>query len=196
MQILQFESSLDFRRWLEKNHAGSDGFWLRFFKKASKAKSLTYAEALDQALCHGWIDGQMKSYDEQSWLQKFTPRRPRSGWSKINTQHVERLVKDGFMTPAGLAAAEAAKSDGRWTAAYDSPRNASPPEDLLRELDKNEEAKAFFKGLNRANVYSIVYRLQTARKPETRQKRLKMILDMLAQGKTFHPQTGASKHGQ
>jgi uncharacterized protein YdeI (YjbR/CyaY-like superfamily) len=188
MEILQFESPADFRRWLEQHHAGSDGLWLRFFKKASKVKSLTHAEALDQALCHGWIDGQAKPLDEKSWLQKFTPRRPKSGWSKINTQHVERLAQDGLMTAAGLAAVEAAKADGRWKAAYDSPRNALPPKDLLKELENNAKAKAFFKGLNRANVYSIVYRLQTAKKPETRQKRLQMILDMLAQGKTFHPQ--------
>jgi uncharacterized protein YdeI (YjbR/CyaY-like superfamily) len=196
MQVLQFESCADFRRWMEKNHAGSDGLWLRFFKKGSGAKSVTHAEALDQALCHGWIDGQLKPYDEQSWLRKFTPRRPQSGWSKINTQHVERLVKAGSMNPAGLAAVEAAKADGRWKAAYDSPRNAAPPEDLLRELDKNAKAKAFFKELNRANIYSIVYRLQTAGKPETRQKRMKMMIDMLAQGKTFHPQSGASKNGK
>ena len=159
-------------------------------------KSLTYAEALDQALCHGWIDGQTKSCDEQSWIRKFTPRRPKSGWSKINTQHVKRLAKAGVMTPAGLSAVEAAKTDGRWKAAYDSPRNANPPEDLLRELDKNERAKSFFQGLNKANVYSIVYRLQTARKPETRQKRMKMIIDMLVQGKTFHPQPGIKQRGR
>jgi uncharacterized protein YdeI (YjbR/CyaY-like superfamily) len=193
---LQFESSADFRRWLEKNHAGLDGLWLRFFKKASKVKSVTYAEALDQALCHGWIDGHVKSFDEQSWIQKFTPRRPKSGWSKINTQHVERLAKAGVMAPAGLAAVEAAKADGRWKAAYDSPRNSSPPEDLLKELENNAKAKSFFKELNRANVYSIVYRLQTAKKPETRAKRMKMILDMLARGKTFHPQSAAKNHGK
>jgi len=190
MEVLQFESSADFRRWLENNHAASDGFWLRFFKKSSKTKSLTHAEALDQALCHGWIDGQVKPFDQESWLQKFTPRRPKSGWSKINTRHVERLARAGLMSPAGQAAVDAAKADGRWNAAYDSPRNASPPEDLLRELDRNKKAKAFFNGLNRANIYSIVYRLQTAKKPETRAKRMKMILDMLTQGKTFHPQSG------
>src|ERR1700733_3172686 len=143
MEILQFETSADFRRWLEKNHAASDGFWLRIFKKGSNAKSLTYAEALDQALCHGWIDGLKKSFDEQSWLQKFTPRRSKSGWSKINTQHIERLAKAGLMAAAGLAAVEAAKADGRWNAAYDSPGNAIPPDDLLHELAKNKKAKAF-----------------------------------------------------
>jgi uncharacterized protein YdeI (YjbR/CyaY-like superfamily) len=193
MEILQFESSAHFRRWLEKNHAASDGLWLRFFKKGSNAKSVTHAEALDEALCHGWIDGQLKPLDEQSWLQKFTPRRPRSGWSKINTQHVERLLKAGVMTSAGVAAVEAAQADGRWKAAYDSPRNASPPEDFLHELHKNEKAKLFFKGLNRANIYSIVYRLQTAKKTETRQKRMQLIIDMLARGKTFHPQSVGTK---
>ena len=187
MEALQFELCADFRRWMEKNHAGSKGIWLRFFKKGSGVKSVTYAEALDQALCHGWIDGQTKSFDEKSWIQKFTPRRPKSGWSKINTQHVERLVKAGIMSPAGLAAVEAAMADGRWKAAYDSPRNARPPEDLLKELENNAKAKAFFKGLSRANVYSIVYRLETAKKPETREKRMKMILAMMEQGKTFHP---------
>jgi uncharacterized protein YdeI (YjbR/CyaY-like superfamily) len=189
LQVLAFKSFSDFRRWLEKNHTGSNGIWLRFFKKGSGEKSLTYAEALDQALCHGWIDGQAKSFDEKSWIQRFTPRRPASAWSKRNTGHVERLSNAGAMTSAGLAAVEAAKADGRWNAAYDSPRNASPPEDFLKELNKDAKAKAFFKTLNRANVYSIVYRLQTAKKPETREKRLKLILAMMAEGKSFHPQT-------
>jgi uncharacterized protein YdeI (YjbR/CyaY-like superfamily) len=185
MQI--FKSSADFRQWLEKNHARSDGIWLRIFKKASSEKSLTYAEALDQALCYGWIDGQKKPFDEQSWLQRFTRRRPKSGWSKVNTQHVARLTKAGAMSPVGLEAVEAAKADGRWKAAYASPRNARPPEDFLKELEKNRKAKAFFETLNKANVYSIVYRLDTAKKPETRAKRMKLILAMMAQGKKFHP---------
>jgi uncharacterized protein YdeI (YjbR/CyaY-like superfamily) len=182
-----FKSPGDFRQWLEKNHAGSDGMWLRIFKKASSEKSLTYAQALDQALCYGWIDGQKKPFDGQSWLQRFTRRRPTSGWSKINTQHVERLTKAGAMTPAGLEAVEAAKADGRWKAAYASPRNARPPEDFLKELAKDKRAKAFFETLNKVNVYSIVYRLDTAKKPETREKRMKLILAMMAQGKKFHP---------
>jgi uncharacterized protein YdeI (YjbR/CyaY-like superfamily) len=187
MQTLHFRSSAVFRRWLEKNHAESDGVWVRFFKKGSRVKSLTYAEALEQALCHGWIDGQAKPMDEQSWLQRYTPRRAKSGWSKTNTEHAERLIKAGAMMPAGLKAIEAAKADGRWKAAYDSQRNARPPEGFLKALDKNKKAKAFFKTLNRANVYSIVYCLQTAKKPETRQKRMEMILGMMAEGKKFHP---------
>lgn len=187
MQTLQFKSSLDFRRWLEKNHAAADGLWLRIFKKEAGEKSLTYAEALDQALCYGWIDGQKKAADAHSWLQKFTPRRPRSAWSKLNTRHVERLTQAGAMTPAGLEAVAMAKADGRWDAAYASPQHASPPEDFLKELAKNRKAQAFFETLNKANIYSIVYRLQTAKKPETREKRLKMILTMLEQGQAFHP---------
>ncbi len=188
MKSLAFESSPEFRRWLEENHAGSDGIWVRIFKSGSGVKSITYAEALDQLLCYGWIDGQKQPLDGRSWLQKITPRRAKSGWSKVNTEHVERLTKAGRMTPAGLAAVAAAKADGRWHAAYDSPRNAAPPDDLLNALRKNKKAKAFFETLNKANIYAIVYRLQTAKKPETRQKRLKMILEMLARGEAFHPQ--------
>jgi uncharacterized protein YdeI (YjbR/CyaY-like superfamily) len=184
MQI--FRSSADFRQWLAQNHAGSSGIWLRFFKKSSNEKSLSYAEALDQALCYGWIDGQKKPLDAQSWLQRFTPRRPKSGWSKINTEHVARLTKAGAMTAAGLAAVAAAKADGRWEAAYASQRNAGPPDDFLKELGKNKKAKAFFDTLNKANVYSIVYRLQSAKKPETRAKRMNTILAMMAQGKKYH----------
>ena len=186
-EIKSFPSAPAFREWLASHHGQTDGIWLRFFKKTSGEKSLTYPEALDEALCYGWIDGQAKAYDERSWLQRFTPRRTASSWSKINTQHAERLIKAGRMTPAGLKQVEAAKADGRWSAAYDSPRNAAPPEDFLTELDKNKKAKAFFTTLNKANIYAIVYRLQTAKKPETRQKRLKMILGMLSRGEKFHP---------
>ncbi|HEU5124227.1 MAG TPA: YdeI/OmpD-associated family protein [Verrucomicrobiae bacterium] len=187
MKPLAFKSSAEFRSWLEENHADSDGVWLRIYKKDSGEKSITYAEALDQALCFGWIDGQKKAFDEISWIQKFTPRRAKSGWSKLNTEHAERLIKAGQMTRAGLEAVEAAKLDGRWKAAYDSPRNAAPPEDFLQALGKDNKAKAFFETLNRANIYAIVYRLQTAKKPETREKRMKMILEMLARGEKFHP---------
>jgi uncharacterized protein YdeI (YjbR/CyaY-like superfamily) len=187
MQIRQFKSSSAFRLWLEKNHARSDGIWLRFFKKASGKKSVNRAEAIDQALCHGWIDGQVKPFDELSWLQKFTPRRSRSGWSKLNTQHVERLIKSGGMTPAGMKAVEAARADGRWQAAYASPKNATPPQDFLKALAKNKKAMAFFESLNRVNIYAIFYRLQTAKKPETREKRMKQILAMMRLGKKFHP---------
>jgi uncharacterized protein YdeI (YjbR/CyaY-like superfamily) len=187
MQILSFKSSANFRDWLEKNHASCDGVWLRLSKKDSREKFIAYAEALDQALCYGWIDGQTKPYDESSWLRKFTPRRPRSKWSRINTQHVERLTKAGQMATAGLNAVNEAKRDGRWETAYDSPRNARPPEDFLKQLGKNKRAKAFFQSLNRVNVYSIVYRLQTAKSPQIRERRMKVILEMMRLRKKFHP---------
>ena len=186
METLEFKSSGAFRKWLAVNHDKVNGIWLRFYKAKSGKSSVTYAEALDQALCYGWIDGQARPYDDDSWLQKFTPRRARSGWSKRNTLHVERLVKAGLMTPAGLKAVEAAKADGRWHAAYDSPRNAAPPEDFLKALSQDKKAKTFFETLNRANVYAIVYRLQTAKKPETRERRMRNILAMLSRGEKFH----------
>lgn len=187
METLGFKSARAFRKWLEKNHAGPEGFWLRIFKKRSGAKSITYAEALDAALCFGWIDGQKKTHDAESWVQKFTPRRARSSWSKINTGHVERLIKAGQMASAGMRAVEAAKADGRWKAAYDSQRKAAPPDDFLKALNKDRKAKVFFETLNRRNIYPIVYRLQTAKEPETRQKRLETILGMLRRGEQFHP---------
>ena len=186
MKTLTFRSAAEFRSWLEINQAVSDGIWLRIFKKDSGQKSVTYAEALDQSLCYGWIDGQKQAHDEVSWLQKFTPRRVKSGWSKLNTEHAERLIKSKQMARAGLEAIEAAKADGRWQAAYDSSRNAVLPDDFLKALDKDEKAKVFFKTLNKANIYAIVHRLQTAKKPETREKRKKMILEMLARGEKFH----------
>jgi uncharacterized protein YdeI (YjbR/CyaY-like superfamily) len=184
--IRALKSTGDLRSWLEKNHASSDGIWLRLFKKGSGKRTITYAEALDELLCFGWIDGQKKPEDELSWLQRACPRRPGSKWSRLNTQHAERLIKSGRMTEAGLQAVELAKADGRWTAAYDSPKDASPPLDFLKELANDKKAQSFFETLNRANVYSIVYRLQTAKKPETRAKRMKMILAMMARGEKFH----------
>jgi uncharacterized protein YdeI (YjbR/CyaY-like superfamily) len=183
---LGFKTAAAFRAWLATNHDQCEGIWLRLFKKDSGRAAVTYAEALDEALCFGWIDGQVKSLDELSWIQRFTPRRARSGWSKLNTEHVERLTQAGLMRPAGLLAVAAAKADGRWHSAYDSPKNAKPPEDFLRALGKNKQAKAFFATLNRANVYAIVYRLQTAKKPETRARRMEMIFAMLGRGEKFH----------
>jgi len=186
MKTERFRSAAEFRSWLETNHARSEGVWLRFYKKDAGVVSLTRPEALDLALCFGWIDGQAKPGDARSWLQRFTPRRPRSRWSKINTEHAERLIRAGAMAPAGLAAIAQAKADGRWKAAYDSPRGAAPPADFLRRLARSARAKAFYATLNRANVYAIVYRLQTAKKPETREKRLRAILAMLERGEKFH----------
>jgi uncharacterized protein YdeI (YjbR/CyaY-like superfamily) len=184
--IKKFRSSNLWRAWLEKNYSKSDGIWLQFFKKKSGQKTITHAEALDEALCFGWIDGQAISFDEKSWLQKFTPRRTKSIWSKKNTQNVQRLIESGRMHSAGLAEVEAAKADGRWKKAYDSPKDMNMPEDFLKELSRNKKAQKFFESLNRANLYSIHWRLQTAKKPETRQKRMRTILEMLERGEKFH----------
>ncbi len=184
--VLCAQSVEAWQAWLRLNHARSSGAWLLLQKKVSAKKSLTYAEALDVALCHGWIDGQKRSYNENSWLQRFTPRRRRSGWSKRNTEHAERLMRAGKMKKAGLAQIEAAKKDGRWKAAYDSQSTASIPKDFLKALKRNKKAEAFFNSLNKTNLYSIAYRLQTAKTPETREKRMRTILQMMAKGEKFH----------
>ena len=183
---MNFTSSRDFRPWLAKNHSQSDGILLRIYKKDIGVATVTYAEALDQALCFGWIDGQKKPYDKHSWLQKFTPRRPRSGWSKNNTRHAERLIESGEMAPSGQREVNAAKADGRWKAAYDSFSSAAVPDDFLKKLAQNKAAKVFFETLNKTNLYSIAYRLQTAKKPETRERRMQAIIEKLARGEKFH----------
>ena len=171
---------------LKKNHKEFSGIWLRIWKTNAGTPTVTYAEALDEALCFGWIDGQKKPYDSESWLQKFTPRKPGSRWSKKNTEHVERLIKAKKMTSAGLREVEAAKKDGRWKTAYDSFSNSKIPDDFLKELAKNKKAQEFFKTLNKTNLYSISYRLQTSKKPETREKRIQTIIKMLESGEKFH----------
>jgi uncharacterized protein YdeI (YjbR/CyaY-like superfamily) len=186
LPILAFPTQKKWREWLHKNQKKSDGIWLRIYKKDSGVKTVTYAQALDEALCYGWIDGQKNKYDELSFLQKFTPRRKRSHWSKRNTGHIERLTKEGKMQPAGLAEVEAAKSDGRWEKAYDSPAKMEVPDDFLKELSKKPKSQAIFKTLNKTNLYSIAWRLQTAKKPETRERRIKAILEMLEKGEKFH----------
>jgi len=182
-----FASAKEFTSWLAKNHKASPGIWIQLFKIKSGVRTITYAEALDVALCYGWIDGQKKPFDAESWLQKFTPRRPKSIWSKKNREHVDRLAKLGLMKAAGIKEVEAAKADGRWEQAYDSPGTMTVPPEFLKELAKNKKAEAFFKTLNKTNVYSIVWRLQTAKKPETRDKRMKAILEMLKRKEKFHP---------
>ena len=184
--MMEFKTAEKFETWLIKNHENSNGLWLKIFKKGSKKKTITYAEALDVALCYGWIDGQKQAYDEQAWLQKFCPRRAKSIWSKINIGHVERLIIEGRMRPAGLKAVEKAKADGSWEKAYDSPSKMTIPEDFLKELSKNKKAEATFKDLNKTNLFAIGFRLQTAKKQETREKRMKDIIEMLAKGEKFH----------
>ena len=182
-------SHREWANWLATHHATSDGVWLRLFKKGSEAVGVSRADALDEALCYGWIDGQVKKHDEVSWLQKFTPRRKKSIWSKINVGHVTRLIAAGRMKPAGLREVEQARQDGRWADAYDSPSRSTMPEDFLAALSKNKRAAAFFETLNKANRYAISWRLQTAKKPETRHRRMRTIIAMLAKRKAFHPQS-------
>ncbi|MBS1558835.1 MAG: YdeI/OmpD-associated family protein [Bacteroidetes bacterium] len=184
--IIEFRTAKTFETWLKKNHDNSNGLWLKIFKKDSGKKTISYAEALDVALCYGWIDGQKQAHDEQAWLQKFCPRSAKSIWSKINTGHVERLINEGRMKPAGLKAVEKAKADGRWEKAYDPPSKMTIPEDFLRELSKNKKAEAIFKDISKTHLFSIGFRLQTAKKQETREKRMKEIIEMLAREKKFH----------
>lgn len=186
LKIMPFKTAKAFGVWLKKNHASSAGIWLQFFKKGSGIKTITYAEALDVALCYGWIDSQAKSFDDKSYLQRFGPRKPKSIWSKINRLHIARLTKEGRMMPTGLAQVAAAKKDGRWDGAYDSPKNMVVPDDFLKALSKNKKAEQFFNSLNKTNRYTIAWRLQTAKKPETRKKRIEVILALLKKGEKFH----------
>ncbi len=181
-QIKAFLTQQKWREWLEKNHSKADGIWLQIFKKDSGKKTVTHLEALDEALCFGWIDGQRNSHDDVSFLQKFTPRRARSIWSKRNRENVERLIEAGQMTPAGHAEIDRAKKDGRWDAAYDSPANMQVPVDFLKELKKNKKAFAFFETLNKTNKFAIAFRLHTVKRPETRERRKQKFLEMMAKG--------------
>lgn len=181
-----FETAEQWRQWLTKHHAASSGVRIRIFKRGSGVTTVSYAEALDEALCFGWIDGQKQTYDATSWLQKFTPRRSKSMWSKRNRDHIARLIEENRMAPAGLAEVEAAQKDGRWDNAYDASSTMEVPEDFLKELKKVKSVYAFFKTLNRANTYAIAWRLQTAKKPETRARRMQMLLAMMRQRKKLH----------
>ena len=183
---IEFKTAKTFETWLAKNHDKSNGLWLKISKKDSGKKTISYAEALDVALCYGWIDGQKQACDEESWLQKFCPRTAKSIWSKKNIEHTERLIKEGEMQPAGLKAIEAAKANGTWEKAYDAQSKMTIPEDFLKALRKNKKANAFFKTLNRTNLFSIAFRLQTAKKEETRQKRIAKIIGMLEREEKFH----------
>jgi uncharacterized protein YdeI (YjbR/CyaY-like superfamily) len=190
MEMFTFKTPKEFEKWLKVHHGKSTGIQLRFLKKAHKEasgeKCVTYAEALDVALCYGWIDSIAHGIDDKSYMQKFSPRGPRSVWSKRNTQHIARLIKEGRMAPAGLVAVAAAKKDGRWKQAYDGSTNMKIPADFLKELAKDKKAKTFFNSLNRANQYAVAYRLQTAKKPETLVRRKAAILAQLKAGKRFH----------
>jgi uncharacterized protein YdeI (YjbR/CyaY-like superfamily) len=186
LPIRLFADSGALEAWLEKNHDSSAGLWLKIAKKGTGKRSVTYAEALELALCFGWIDSQKRGLDEEYFLQRFTPRRPRGRWSKINREKSEALIAAGRMRPAGLAEVEAAKADGRWDAAYAGQRTAEVPADLQRELDARPAAAEFFAGLDSANRYAVIYRLNDAKRPETRERRLRNFVAMLERGEKIH----------
>ncbi len=186
LPTLLFATWAELESWFEAEHASSDGIWLKIAKKGSGVQSVNYAEALEVALCFGWIDSQKRGFDEKCFLQRFTPRRPRGRWSRINREKAEGLIDAGRMQPAGLAEVEAAKADGRWDAAYEGQRTAEVPGDLQRELDTRPAAREFFAELDSANRYAIVYRLGEAKKPETRERRLRKFVEMLERGERIH----------
>ena len=184
--VKSFATADAMAEWLDKNHSSHTGIWLRIAKKNSGGKSVNYLEAVELALIHGWIDGQRKTDTEKTFIQKFTPRTARSMWSRINREKVGALIAGGRMKPRGLAEVERAKKDGRWESAYDSPKNAKVPPDLAKALKANRAAAAFFKTLSSSNRYAILWRLQTAKRPETRARRLEDFVKRLEKGETFH----------
>jgi uncharacterized protein YdeI (YjbR/CyaY-like superfamily) len=186
LPILSFPSEKKFEVWMKKSYATSTGIFLRLYKKASGVSSIVYAEALDVALCYGWIDGLKLSHDNISFLQKFSPRRAKSVWSKRNVEHVSRLEKEDRIQESGRKQIEAAKADGRWQNAYDTPANTKVPTEFLKRLEKNKKAKAFFDTLNKTNTFMIAVQVTSAKKPETKERRIVKILEMLASGKKFY----------
>ncbi|AOS81712.1 MULTISPECIES: YdeI/OmpD-associated family protein [Hydrogenophaga] len=181
-----FKSAKAFETWLKKHHATSDGIWLKLAKRGANEPSVTYAEAVEIALCWGWIDGQKQGLDEQHFLQRFTPRRARSKWSKINVDKAAALIEAGRMQAPGYAQIDAAKTDGRWAQAYDGARTSKVPDDLLAALQAEPKAQAFFATINAANRYAVLWRIQTAVKAQTRAKRIAQLVEMLARGETIH----------
>ena len=190
-EALPFESPAAWEAWLTEHHESSDGIWIKFAKKASGIASVTYKEVLPIALAHGWIDGQVKRIDEDWYRQRWTPRRARSVWSKINRAAAEAMIERGEMRPAGLREVERAKADGRWERAYDSPKTAEVPDDLRAALDADSAAAEFFAGLDSINRYAILHRIQGAKKPETRARRIEQFVAMCSRGETVHPRRDA-----
>ena len=183
---LAFADQAAFEAWLEEHHATEPGLWIRIAKKASGIPTVTAAQAIEACLCFGWIDGQRRPGDETTFLQRYTPRRSRSKWSKINREKVESLIAEGRVRPAGLAEVQRARDDGRWDAAYDSPSRIQVPDDLQRALDAEPRAKAEFAELNSTNRYAILYRVHDAKRPETRARRIAKFVEMLARGERLH----------
>jgi uncharacterized protein YdeI (YjbR/CyaY-like superfamily) len=187
LPVMAFESTQAWDVWLSAHHADSPGLWLKIAKKGSAGQSISYSDALDVALCHGWIDGQKGRHDDDYWLQRFTPRKPGGNWSKINTERAAALIASGRMRPAGLREVEQAQADGRWERAYQSQSRITVPEDLARALAANPRAREFFATLDSANRYAILYRVGTAKRPETRAKRIDTFVAMLSEHKKIHP---------
>jgi len=187
MLAIAFRSKAAWASWLGKNHGTPAGIWFKLARKASGIASVSHDEAVEVALCYGWIDGQADTFDAEHWLQRFTPRRARSKWSKINCARATELINPGRMKPAGLREVERAKADGRWAAAYDAQSAATIPEDLGRALKKSGKARASFKALDSRNRYAILYRIQDAKKPETRARRIATFVQMLEDGSTLYP---------
>jgi len=185
--IMSFETQQSWEVWLKENHAETKGIWLKIAKKEARSPSVSYAEALDSALCYGWIDGQKAAFDDKYWLQKFTPRTAKSIWSKINCGKAEALIADGRMQPEGLRQVELAKSDGRWERAYESQGKITIPDDFQSELDKNPKAQGFFNTLDSANRYAFLFRIHAAKKPEMRSAKIQKFVDMLNQQQKLHP---------
>jgi uncharacterized protein YdeI (YjbR/CyaY-like superfamily) len=187
LPVIPFPSGEDWEKWLAGNHESSDGLWIKIAKKASGVATVAYPEVLEIALSYGWIDGQRRALDDTWFLQKFTPRRARSRWSRINRDKATELIETGRMKPAGLREVERAKADGRWDAAYESQRSIEVPDDLRQELDADAAAREFFDGLDSQNRYAILYRLHDAKRPETRARRLAQYVEMLREGRKLHP---------
>ena len=187
LPILPFENQQYWEAWLKENQAVSKGIWLKIAKKEARTSTVSYAEALDSALCYGWIDGQKAAFDDKYWLQKFTPRTAKSIWSKVNCTKAEALITEGRMQAAGMRQVELAKADGRWERAYESQSKITIPDDFQSALDKNPQAKDFFHSLDSANRYAFLYRIQAAKKPETRTAKIEKFIEMLNQQQKLHP---------
>jgi len=185
LPIVEAADRSQWRGWLEQNHASVDAVWLKFAKKGAPVATVSYAEAIEEALCYGWIDGQVRRFDQHFYLQRFTPRRPRSKWSQINREKATRLIAEGRMRPAGLAQVEAAQADGRWDAAYPAQSKATVPADFGRALDQNAGAKAFFETLSGSARYAFLYRLHNVKDPRVRAKRIVDYIERLSAGRTL-----------
>jgi uncharacterized protein YdeI (YjbR/CyaY-like superfamily) len=186
LPVLSFADAASFEDWLARQPADSPGAWIKFAKKAAGKGGLTKPDAIDAALCHGWIDGQLDRYDDEHWLVRFTPRKARSKWSEVNRTRASQLISEGRMRPTGLAQVEAAKADGRWADAYAPASSATVPADLQEALDANPEAARFFATLKGANRYAILYRIGSVKKPETRARKIAAFIQMLERRETIH----------